>query len=85
MRMLLMSHCTRSILKPKTMDHVDAESAESVSGIATPLPNGITQTTAATITVMSVKNPNFVLDVRKKAAPRKNIEIGKRMKKLTEV
>jgi len=33
-----------SILKPKTVDHTDAETAERVSEMATPLPNGIIQT-----------------------------------------
>jgi len=44
------------------MDHIDAESAERVSGMATPLPNGIVQTIAATIAAMNVKNPNFLLE-----------------------
>lgn len=33
----------------KTMNHVDAKSAERGSGMATPLPNGIVHTMAAII------------------------------------
>ena len=66
------------------MDHADAESPERVSGMATPLPNGIVQTIAATTAARNVKNPNFILDVRKKAAVRKNIDIGKSAKNATE-
>lgn len=73
-----------SILKPKTTDHVDAERPERVSGIATPLPNGMIQTSAATIAVANVKNPNFVLDVRKKATPIKTVDTGRSAKKATE-
>lgn len=80
----LTSHCTRNISKPKTIAHVDAESPEIVSGIATPLPNGTAQTIAATTATMSVKNPSFVLDVRKKATLKKNNDIGKKTKKVTE-
>lgn len=73
-----------SILKLKTMDHVDAESAERVSGIATPLPNGIAQTMAAIIATRKVNKPSFNLAVCKKAMPRRNMDIGNSMKKITE-
>jgi hypothetical protein len=66
------------------MNHADAESPERVSGMATPLPNGIVQTIAAAIAAMNVKNPNRVLDVLKKAAPRKNIDIGRSVRNVTE-
>jgi len=82
--MLFISYYTCSILKPKTINHVDIESAERVSGMATPLMNGIIQTIVATMAAMNVKNPSFILGTRKKAAPIKNIEIGKSVKKVTE-
>ena len=52
--------------------------------MTTPLPKGIVQTTAAAATAMNVKKPNLLLELLKKAMPRKNSDIGKSTKKATE-
>jgi len=77
-----------SIWMPKTMDRADAESAEMVSGIATPrtnlIENCIIQTAAATKAARKVNNPIFTLPVRKKVAQIMNVDMGKSAKKITE-
>jgi hypothetical protein len=70
------------------MDHVEAESAEIVSGMATfgtyRIANCRTQTNAAIITVRKVNTPNFTLAVSKNVALITNIDTGKSTKKPTE-
>jgi hypothetical protein len=70
------------------MEHVDAETAERASGIATPEPNGIVQyithTTTATAANRKVNKPNFTLASSKNVALRTSIDIGKNTKKPTE-
>jgi hypothetical protein len=70
------------------MNHAKAESAESVSGIATLEPNPIVHciahTSDATIAARKVKKPIFALAVSKNVAPITNIDMGKSRKKATE-
>jgi len=53
-----------SILKLKTVDDVNVESGEGLSGMTTPLPNGIIQTTAETIGARKVNELSFNSAVR---------------------
>ena len=70
---------------PKTMDHTDAGSEASISGIATPPPHGTTQTITATTPVRNVKSPKFLSDdFCISAAPMRNSDIGSNVKKATE-
>ena len=77
-----------NILKPKAIAHIDAESAESVSGIATLEPNPIVHciihTTAAVMATKKVKTPIFTLAASKNAVLITSIDMGEITKKATE-
>lgn len=77
-----------SILKPMTVDHVEAESAAIVSGIATPEPNlavaCIVHAAVAALAIRKVNSAIFTLAICRKAVTKKNIETGYSMKNATE-
>jgi hypothetical protein len=70
------------------MDHVEAESAEIVSGMATfgtyRIANCRTQTNATIIAVRKVNTPIFTLPMTKNVAQMISIDIGAKMKNATE-
>jgi len=70
------------------MDHVDATSAEIVSGMATfgtyRIANCRTQTSAAVIAVRKVNKPIFTFSMTKNVAQMISIDIGVNVKNATE-